>query len=90
MNEKLKEKFEVTVTDEIINLNIYSSQKKLNEYTEKFEMFFDGQHEFTHEVSVHLGKTLMEFDTEEFKNKRLMLSEKLNKEMQKTFTPYDG
>ena len=82
MAEKLKEKFEVTVTDEIINLNIYSSQKKIEEYKEKFELFFSDEFEFTKDITIHLGKTLMAFDTEEYKNQRLMLSDKLNKKMQ--------
>jgi hypothetical protein len=36
MAEKIKEKFEKTVTDEIIGLNIYASQNKFTEYKNSF------------------------------------------------------
>ena len=89
MSEKIKEKFEVTTNDELISLNIYSSQRKFEEYREKFELFLD-ELDFNQEISVVLGKTLMIFDTEEFKNSRLMLSERLSKMMSKSMTEYDG
>ena len=80
----------MTVADEITSLNIYSSQKKLDQYIEKFELFFTNEYEFNKDISIHLGNTLMTFDTEEYKNKRLMLSDKLNKKMQQSLIEYDG
>ena len=44
MAEKLKEKFKVTVNDEIIGLNIYAAQKKMHDYMDKFNLFFE-EHE---------------------------------------------
>jgi hypothetical protein len=41
MAEKIKEKFEVTVDDEVIALNIYAAQKKFPEYKQKFDLFMD-------------------------------------------------
>ena len=41
MSEKLKEKFQVTVGDELIALNVFAAQKKMPEYTEKYNVFFD-------------------------------------------------
>jgi hypothetical protein len=41
MSEKLKEKFKVTVGDELIGLNVFAAQKKMEEYKEKFNVFFD-------------------------------------------------
>jgi hypothetical protein len=43
MAEKIKEKFEVTVNDEVIALNIYAAQKKFPEYKQKFDLFMDDE-----------------------------------------------
>ena len=73
MAEKLKEKFEIIINDEIIGLNVYSAQRKFSEYREKFEILMDrdGEFKFDKELAQQLGKTLMIFDTDEFKNDRL-------------------
>lgn len=36
--DKSNEKFDVNINDEFIGLNIYASQKKYDEYKEKFEI----------------------------------------------------
>lgn len=41
MAEKLKEKFQVTVGDELIGLNVFAAQKKMEEYKDKYNVFFD-------------------------------------------------
>lgn len=41
MDEKLKEKFPVTVEDDLLGLQIYAAQVKMPNYREKFLMFFD-------------------------------------------------
>ncbi len=38
MAEKIKEKFDKTVNDEIIGPNIYAAQNKFNEYKGQFEI----------------------------------------------------
>ena len=84
MAEKLKEKFDVTIKDELIGLNVYSAQKKFTEYKEKFDVLIDKDGEFTFDTSLsqELGKTLMAFDTDEFKNDRLQLSDQIRKRME--------
>lgn len=66
MAEKLKEKFNVTVNDELIGLNIYAAQKKMLDYKEKYNLFFE-EHEdenfkLTEDITVQLARTLMTFD----------------------------
>ena len=90
MAEKVKEKFEVTENDELIGLNIYSAQKKFPDYRQKFNLFIEDEFKFTQEISTELGKTLMSFDTDEFKNDRLMLTEQITKKMRDKLIPYDG
>ena len=92
MAEKLKEKFPETVTDELLGLNIYSAQVKFDQYREKFNLFIDPEspYEFNEHISKELGKTLMKFNTDEFKNDRLQLTEKLTKKMRRAQIPFDG
>ena len=47
MAEKLKEKFDVNVGDELMGLNVFSAQKKFSEYKEKFDVLIDKESEFT-------------------------------------------
>lgn len=83
MAEKLKEKFEVTINDELIGLNVYSAQKKFNEYREKFDILMDrdSPYGYDRELGDQLGKTLMAFDTDEYKNDRLMLTDRVRQRM---------
>jgi hypothetical protein len=83
MAEKQKEKFSETVNDELIGLNIFSAQIKFDLYRQKFDKFIsdESEYEFTEHISKELGKTLMKFDTDEYKNDRLMLTEKITKMM---------
>jgi len=41
MQEKLKEKFEISINDELISLNIYSAQLKFPEFKEKYLMLIE-------------------------------------------------
>lgn len=41
MAEKLKERFILTVNDELTGLHVYAAQRKWTEYREKFEIFFN-------------------------------------------------
>lgn len=95
MDEKEKEKFPVTRNDDLLALKIYAAQLKMTEYREKFSLFFqddDGHsvYELTHDVADILAATLMNFERDEFKNDRLMLTEKLNKKMYTDLIPYSG
>jgi hypothetical protein len=46
MAEKLKEKFDIKIDDELIGLNVFSAQKKFTEYREKFDILIDRESEF--------------------------------------------
>ena len=76
MAEKVKEKFDVTTNDELIGINVYSAQKKMTEYMEKFNLLFE-----TNQVSIDvcskLSNTLLAFDEDKYKNDRLMMAERL-------------
>ena len=52
MAEKLKEKFVVTIKDELIGLNVYSAQKKFIEYKEKFDVLIDKEGEYTFDTDL--------------------------------------
>lgn len=94
MVEKLKEKFSISMQDELIGLHIFAGQQKLAQYREKFEIFLneelDEEFRLNYETAQELGQTMMSFDTEEFKNDRLMLSEKLVRKMQEYQIPCAG
>ena len=92
MGEKLKEKFNVNVSDELIGLNIYAAQTKFAEYRQKFELLIDDKSEYALNLQItdQLGETLMKFNTDEYKNDRLMLSSKIIKKMREKEIPYSG
>lgn len=90
MQEKLKEKFDVNENDELIGLNIFSAQRKFMDYRLKFNLFIEDEFPFTDAIGSELGKTLMMFDTDEFKNDRLMLTEQITKKMHDKICCYDG
>ena len=94
MAEKLKERFTISVNDELTGLHVYAAQKKWPEYREKFEIFFnedlDEEFRLSFEISKQLGQTLMNFDSDEFKSGRLMLSEKLIRRLQDSDIPCGG
>ena len=46
MDEKLKEKFDINIADELIGLNVFSAQKKFDMYKEKFDILIDKESEF--------------------------------------------
>lgn len=92
MAEKLKEKFEVTINDELIGLNIYSAQKKFNEYRDKFDILMDREspYGFDQALGDQLGTTLMAFDTDEYKNDRLMLTDQVRQRMREDEIQYSA
>jgi hypothetical protein len=95
MDEKNKEKFPQTLEDEVLAIKIYAKQLKMADYREKFLLFFDtdqgpAQYELTTNLTTVLAKTLLNFEFDEFKNDKLMLTEKLNKKMQNELIPYNA
>lgn len=92
MDEKLKEKFDINIADELIGLNVFSAQKKFDMYKEKFDILIDKESEFdfNQQLSQQLGSTLMTFDTDEFKNDRLRLSDQIRKRMEDDAIQYTG
>ena len=83
MAEKIKEKFDKTVNDEIIGLNIYAAQNKFNEYKGQFEILSgqDSQYPFDSMISQELGKTLISFTEDLQKSDKLMLAHQLIRNM---------
>lgn len=91
MAEKGKEKFAVTAHDELIAVNIYAAQKKMTEYMDKFNVFFDGGDlKVDEEVVQTLAKSLVKFDEDVHKNDRLMLAAKLTRHMKSELLQFDG
>lgn len=92
MAEKSKEKFATTVNDELLAINIYAAQKKMDQYLEKFNVFFEGSEEFKADSDVVrvLAKTLVNFEEDKHKNDRLMLATKLQRQMRNTLVKFDG
>ena len=89
MIEKLKEKFNVSVNDELISLHIYAAQQKLQEYRDKFNLFFT-ELEFNRKVADQLSFTLMKFEGDKFKNDRLAMNDKLVKKMNSNLIVYSS
>lgn len=93
MAEKLKEKFgETTVNDELIGLNIYAAQKKFTEFRHKFDLFIsdESEFEFNNKIASELGNTLKQFDTDEYKNDRLQMTEKIVKRIKQKELCFDS
>lgn len=95
MDEKNKEKFPQSLEDELLSIKIYAKLLKMAEYREKFLLFFDtdqgpAQHELTPNLTTVLAKTLLNFEFDEFKNDKLMLTERLNRKMQNELIPYNA
>lgn len=80
MAEKVKEKFESTINDELIGINVYSAQKKIDEYKEKFNLLYESP-ELSRETCEVLASSLLAFEEDKFKNDRLMMAEGLQKKM---------
>mmetsp|Transcript_4313 Transcript_4313/g.7289 ORF Transcript_4313/g.7289 Transcript_4313/m.7289 type:complete len:464 (-) Transcript_4313:184-1575(-) len=92
MNEMLKEKFEITEADQIVAMRIYASQKKLEEFTAKFNLFIDrnGTYEFSAEVAKELGNNLMMFKSDQYKSKRLVMATKIFNRMSEDLMVVEG
>lgn len=87
MDEKNKEKFDLEQKDDIFAIEIYSKLTNMQAYKEKFMLFFDTdeaprQYDLTPDIATILSRTLMKFETDQFKNDQLMMAEKINKKMQ--------
>lgn len=87
MEEKIKEKFSVTEDDDMLGLSIYAAQRKMQDYKDKYLLFFDDDegaatYELTPGATSLLASTLMNFEADEFKNDRLMLAGRLMRKMQ--------
>lgn len=93
MEEKNKEKFPQTEADDILGLNIYAAQRKMQAYKAKYLLFFDldegpATYELSSAATNILAQTLMNFEADEFKNDRLMLAGRLMNTMQSEQHPY--
>ena len=68
-SEKMNEKFEPSIEDSLIGMDIFASQNKLDEYREKFNELTGekNQFEFKLETCEEIGRTLMNFNRDEHK-----------------------
>lgn len=89
-SEKQREKFEQTISDQLTGLEIFSAQRKIDEFADLYgKLLAIGEKDkaagagvapqFTQEVCESIARTLMEFDSEKEKQRRLEMAEKLFK-----------
>lgn len=89
-SEKQREKFEQTISDQLTGLEIFSAQRKIDEFSDLYgKLLAVGEKDkaagagvtpqFTQEVCESIARTLMEFDSEKEKQRRLEMAEKLFK-----------
>ena len=76
----MREKFEPSVVDHVIGLEIFASQKKIDEFSDLYNKLVsttDAEIKLSQEVCEAIANNLMHFDTEKDKMKRLEMTEKL-------------
>ena len=85
-SEKMREKFEVTTSDNILGMRIFAAQKNLTEFTDIFNKVIiaaeqEGENAQKLDLNMceNIAQDLMEFDTEKEKMTRLDMTQKLNK-----------
>jgi hypothetical protein len=65
-SEKIREKYDMTITDQIVGLEIFAAQRNLDEYEQRFnEILRAEKYPVDQKVAEELGRTLMMFDSED-------------------------
>jgi len=80
--EKMREKFEVTVDDQLTGLEIFASQKKIEEFADLYtKLLGEKDHAMQLNIAVceSIAGNLMQFDSDKERTKRLEMAEKLVK-----------
>jgi len=76
----MREKFTITIHDQIVGLQIFASQKRLDEFVDLYgKLLGDKDHDvqFNQEICESLSSNLLQFDNEKDKQIRLDMIEKL-------------
>ena len=77
--EKTREKFEADIKDQIIGMQIFSSQQKMEEYKELYAGLLqsDSQFEIDQQVCEEIGQTLQKFKNDEYQRDVLDMCDQL-------------
>jgi len=77
--EKRREKFESTISDQIIGLEIFSSQKKIEQYKDIFNELNREGSEYTLNKNIYeeIGRTLLKFQSDEHQREMLDMCDTL-------------
>lgn len=84
-SEKMREKFEQTTDDQLVGLEIFASQRKIDEFTELYNKIVPdttvtaSTTHLTQSTSESIARNLMLFDSEKEKQRRLEMAERLLK-----------
>lgn len=84
-SEKMREKFEVNIDDQLTGLQIFASQRKMEEFNELYSKLVQDTPTspsttiLTQQVSETIARNLMFFDTDKDKQRRLDMTERLLK-----------
>ena len=84
-SEKMREKFESNIDDQLTGLEIFASQRKIDEFTEVYSKLVSDAPTtptttiLTQNVSESIARNLMYFDNEKEKQRRLEMTERLLK-----------
>lgn len=82
--EKTREKsYKETLDDEITGMIIFSAQNNMPDYREKYYNLMDdeSQYRMTESIAEAVGNTLVKFNLDEQRNERIVMAEKLEKNM---------
>lgn len=81
----MREKFESTIDDQLVGLEIFASQKKIDEFTDLYNKIVPDTHvttqttQLTQNVSEAIARNLMHFDSDKEKQRRLEMADRLLK-----------
>ena len=84
-SEKMREKFEQNIDDQLVGLEIFASQRKIDEFTELYNKIVPettvtaSTTQLTQNVSESIARNLMQFDSDKEKQRRLEMAERLLK-----------
>lgn len=65
--EKMREKFEVTIADRVIGMQIFSAQKKIDDYREIFDELVrpNSRFQLDNYIAEEISRTLLRFQSDE-------------------------
>lgn len=81
-SEKMREKFDLTIEDQLTGLQIFASQKKIDEFSDLYTKLLgdkDVNVQLNQAVCESIAGNLMEFDSDKEKHRRLEMAERLVK-----------